>query len=85
MTLYAHQALELERVVLQIKPGNAPLSIAAAEAVGVQPEDDPPETVEGKGVCYVLLTWSTGRRPARRAGALSSGTRRENIRPEADR
>ena len=74
MTGYAHQDLDLQRMVLQIEPDNTP-SIAVAQAAGFRPAADEPEEVEGKGRHYTLLTWEH-RAPTGSGGASRSQNHR---------
>jgi RimJ/RimL family protein N-acetyltransferase len=72
MTEYAHHALALSRVLLEIEPGNH-ASVAVARAAGYRLTDAPPETVTDKGRTYHLLTWEH-RAAADRRGEESSAT-----------
>ncbi|WP_406491670.1 GNAT family N-acetyltransferase [Streptomyces sp. NBC_00846] len=57
MTDYAHQILELPRVLLEIEADNAP-SIAVARDLEFRLTNDGPERVEGKGRAFILHTWA---------------------------
>ncbi|MCX4804435.1 GNAT family N-acetyltransferase [Streptomyces sp. NBC_01214] len=56
LTDYAHQVLELPRLLLEIEADNTP-SISVAQALGFHPASDEPERVEGKGRTLVLHIW----------------------------
>ena len=57
LTDYAHQVLELPRVLLEIEGDNAP-SIAVARALGFHPTNDEPEQVQEKGRAFSLHAWA---------------------------
>ncbi|MFJ3841983.1 GNAT family N-acetyltransferase [Streptomyces sp. NPDC090054] len=63
VTDYAHQILELPRVLLEIEADNVP-SIAVARALDFSLTNDEPERVEGKGRAFILHIW-THDNPAR--------------------
>ncbi|MEU7004295.1 GNAT family N-acetyltransferase [Nonomuraea sp. NPDC046570] len=63
ITQYAHTALDLPRVILEIEPDNHP-SIAVARSAGFHPCNAAPETVTDKGRTYDLLTWEHCYTPA---------------------
>lgn len=54
---YAHQVLELPRLLLEIEADNAP-SIAVARALDFRPTNEEPEQVAGKGRAVVLHAWT---------------------------
>ncbi|MBB5939803.1 GNAT family N-acetyltransferase [Streptomyces zagrosensis] len=57
LTDYAHQVLELPRVVLEIEADNAP-SVAVARRLNFRLTNDEPQRIEGKGRSLVLQTWA---------------------------
>lgn len=57
LTDYAHEVLELPRVLLEIEADNAP-SVSVARALDFCPTNDEPERVEGKGRTFILHTWA---------------------------
>ncbi|WP_217518577.1 GNAT family N-acetyltransferase [Streptomyces lunaelactis] len=57
LTDYAHQVLQLPRVLLEIEADNAP-SISVAQALDFRPTNDESEQVEGKARTFVLHVWA---------------------------
>ena len=57
---YAHEVLEIPRLVLEIEPDNAP-SVSVARALGFRLTDDEPAQVEEKGRVLILRTWAHDR------------------------
>ncbi|MFD5082086.1 GNAT family N-acetyltransferase [Kitasatospora sp. NPDC058406] len=65
LTDYAHQVLQLPRLLLEIESDNAP-SIAVARALDFRPTGDDPERVQGNGRTYSWHTWAHGAPAIRR-------------------
>lgn len=57
---YAHEVLEIPRLVLEIEPDNAP-SVSVARALGFRLTDEEPAQVEEKGRVLILRTWAHDR------------------------
>ncbi|GGP16417.1 GNAT family N-acetyltransferase [Nonomuraea glycinis] len=57
---YAHEVLEIPRLVLEIEPDNAP-SVSVARALGFRLTDEEPAQVEEKGRVLTLRTWAHDR------------------------
>ncbi|MGW1892353.1 GNAT family N-acetyltransferase [Streptomyces sp. NPDC002004] len=57
LTGYAHQSLELPRVLLEIEADNAP-SITIARGLGFRPTGEEPRRVEGVYRAFVLHLWA---------------------------